>query len=34
MNNMVDYSDLFGKCHDYIENLNKVQLKLKQKEEE
>jgi hypothetical protein len=29
MNNKVDYCDLFDKYHDYIENLNKDQLKLK-----
>jgi hypothetical protein len=30
MNNKVDYSDLFDKFHDCIENLDKVQLKLKE----
>jgi len=29
MNNMVDYSDLFGKFHDYIEKWHMDPLKLK-----
>jgi hypothetical protein len=33
MNNTVDYSDLFGKFHDYIEKSHMDQLKLKKKEE-
>ncbi len=31
MNNMVDYSDLFGKFHDYIEKWHMDPLKLKKK---
>lgn len=31
MNNTVDYSDLFGKCHDCIEMLHRDPMKLEKK---